>query len=178
MEKVARAQAYGKSENAKAARAQKKLFEINPHHPIIKEMLERVKDNPDDQDTIEMSQVLYETALINSGYVLANPADYTRKFWRIFNGALGIPKNSPIEEIEVDLDDEEEEFDEENLDEDEEFDGISLLFMLILKSLILIKMKMRQLMTLLKRNQKLKRKSLQSKKKQKQMMMKPKQIFD
>ena len=82
-------------------------------------MLERVKDNPDDKDTIEMSTVLYETALINSGYVLSNPAEYARKFGRIFNGALGIPKNSPVEEIEVDLDDEEEEFDEDNLDEDE-----------------------------------------------------------
>lgn len=59
MEKVQRAQAYGKAESAQAVRAQKKIFEINPHHPIIKEMLERVKDNQDDQETIEMAQVLY-----------------------------------------------------------------------------------------------------------------------
>lgn len=100
----------------------KKIFEINPHHPIMKELLERVRDNPDD-DTSEMSNVLYQTALINSGYTLDNPSDYARKFFKIFNGALGIPRDAPIEEIEVDLeDDDDEEFDEEDLDEDDEFD--------------------------------------------------------
>ena len=57
-------------------------------------MLERVKDNPDDEDTAEMSSLLYETALLNSGYVLTNPAEYARNFYKIFNGALGIPRNA------------------------------------------------------------------------------------
>ena len=48
----------------------KRIFEINPHHPILKELLERVKDNPDDEDTEEMARLLYETALLNSGYIL------------------------------------------------------------------------------------------------------------
>jgi hypothetical protein len=33
------------------------------------------------------------------------------KFYRVFNGALGIPRNAMVEEIEIDLDDEEDEFD-------------------------------------------------------------------
>ena len=70
-----------------------------------------------------MSYLLYETALLNSGYVLENPSEYCRNFYKIFNGALGIPRNSKVEEIQVDLDDEEEEFDEGELDEDDEFDG-------------------------------------------------------
>ena len=57
-------------------------------------MLERVKDNPDDEDTAEMSKLLYETALLSSGYVLSNPAEYARNFFKIFNGALGIPRNA------------------------------------------------------------------------------------
>ena len=77
----------------------KKIFEINPHHPIIKEMLERVKDNQDDTDTAEMSHLLYNTALLNSGYLLENPSEYARNFYKIFNGALGIPRNAKVEEI-------------------------------------------------------------------------------
>lgn len=57
-------------------------------------MLERVKENPDDEDTSEMASLLYETALLNSGYALSNPAEYARSFYRIFNGALGIPRNA------------------------------------------------------------------------------------
>ena len=57
-------------------------------------MLERVKDNPDDEDTAEMSKLLYDTALLNSGYALPNPAEYARNFFKIFNGALGIPRNA------------------------------------------------------------------------------------
>lgn len=37
----------------------KKIFEVNPHHPIIKEMLERVKDNAEDEETKEMSHLLF-----------------------------------------------------------------------------------------------------------------------
>ena len=44
----------------------KKIVEINPNHPAIKELLERVKDDPD-SETEEMAKVLYEAALINSG---------------------------------------------------------------------------------------------------------------
>ena len=165
MEKVSRAQAYANREN-RPSFGQKKLFEINPHHPIIKEMLERVKDNPDDPDTGEMAYLLYETALLNSGYVLENPSEYARNFYKIFNGALGIPRNAQVEEIEVDLDDEEEEFDEEELDEDDEFDGkLSFNTFIIFQNLIW--MKRRKTMT----SQMKKRKSylkMNQKKKQKQ----------
>jgi len=42
-------------------------LEINPSHPVIKELLERVKDNID-SETEELARMLVDTALINSGY--------------------------------------------------------------------------------------------------------------
>jgi heat shock protein beta len=57
-------------------------------------MLERVKDNPDDEETAEMARLLYDTALLHSGYILENPSEYARSFFKIFNGALGIPRNA------------------------------------------------------------------------------------
>merc|ERR1712228_330371 len=127
MEKVSKAQAYTNRNNMPQM-TPKKNFEINPHHPIIKELLERVKDNPEDADTAEMSYLLYETALLNSGYILSNPSEYARNFYKIFNGALGIPRNAKVEEIVVDLEDEEDEFADDKFDEeaDEEFDEFDL----------------------------------------------------
>jgi len=122
MEQITKAQAYTSPDRHAHQLTAKKIFEINPHHPIIKELLERVKDNID-VETQEMADLLFETALLNSGYQLKSPSEYAKKFYRIFNGALGIPRDAPIEEIEVDLDEEEDdEFDEDELD-DEEFDG-------------------------------------------------------
>ena len=71
--------------------------------------------------------VLYEGAMINSGkkwifkqflkfsnlgYVISDPADFSKRFYRLFNGALGIPRNAPIEEVKVDLEDDDEDEDD------------------------------------------------------------------
>jgi len=70
--------------------------------------LERVKDNPD-AETEELAKALFEASLIHSGYVMTNTVDFSKRFYRMFNGALGIPKDAAVEEMEVVLDEEDEE---------------------------------------------------------------------
>ena len=43
------------------------------------------------------------------GYSLREPAAFSKRFYRLFNGALGLPKDAPVEEIEVDLEESEDE---------------------------------------------------------------------
>ena len=43
---------------------QKKTLEINPRHPLIKELLKRVDDDASDQSTMDLAQVLYDTAVL------------------------------------------------------------------------------------------------------------------
>ena len=86
----------------------KKILEINAGHPIMKELLERVKESPD-AETEELVKTLTETALINSGYTLENPHEYAKRFFKLFNGAMGISKDATVEDVEVGLDDEDEE---------------------------------------------------------------------
>ncbi len=50
-------------------------MEINPNHPAIKELLERVKDDPD-KETEEYAKVLYEGSLVNSGYSVKDPSQF------------------------------------------------------------------------------------------------------
>ena len=47
----------------------KKILEINPSHPAIKELFERVKDDPD-KETEDLATVLYEGAVVNSGILI------------------------------------------------------------------------------------------------------------
>merc|ERR1711915_704785 len=41
---------------------QKKTLEVNPSHPLIKELLRRVEDNPADKTATEMALMMYNTA--------------------------------------------------------------------------------------------------------------------
>jgi heat shock protein beta len=106
MERIQKAQAYGQ---ANPQTSSKRILEINPHHPVIKELLERVKDNAEDTETQELAHLLYEAALLNSGYTLSDPHAFSTRFFKVFNGALGVPKDAQVEEIQVDIDDVEEE---------------------------------------------------------------------
>jgi len=57
----------------------KKTLEINPHHPVIKELLTRVKTamgGEVDETTKEYGTLLYNMALLNSGFLIENPADF------------------------------------------------------------------------------------------------------
>jgi len=108
MERIQKAQAYGQRDHPSSNA--KRILEINPHHPVIKELLERVKEQTDeaDKETIDMATLLYEAASLNSGYTLSDPHSFSSRFFKIFNGAMGIPKDAKVEEIEVEIDDEEE----------------------------------------------------------------------
>merc|ERR1711907_10401 len=108
MERIQKAQAYGQRDHPSSNA--KRILEINPPHPVIKELLERVKEQTDeaDKETIDMATLLYEAASLNSGYTLSDPHSFSSRFFKIFNGAMGIPKDAKVEEIEVEIDDEEE----------------------------------------------------------------------
>jgi len=49
--------------------------------------------------------VLYEGALVNSGYSLKDPAGFSQRFYRLYNQALGIDRDASVEDIDIDLDD-------------------------------------------------------------------------
>jgi len=100
MEAISKAQAYG-PQNPMAT--SKRNLEINPGHPVIKELYHRVKNNPD-KDTEEMATLLYEAALLNSGFPLSDPREFSNRFFKIFNPAMGISKDAIVEDIDIEID--------------------------------------------------------------------------
>jgi len=101
MTKVSKAQAYGPDNPMANA---KKNLEINPSHPLIKELAQRVQNNPD-KETEEMATLLFEAALLNSGYNLPDPREFSNRFFKIFNPAMGISKDAQIEDVVLPSDD-------------------------------------------------------------------------
>ena len=74
----------------------KKTLEINPHHSIMKTMLERIKDSDDgklDEATEELASLLFNMALINSGFNIDEPAQLTDPLQRLINVGFGLKRD-------------------------------------------------------------------------------------
>ncbi|XP_059099026.1 endoplasmin-like [Tigriopus californicus] len=104
---------------------QKKALEINPRHPLIKELLRRVEDNPDDQVAKDMALMMFNTATLRSGYMLKDTVDFATHIENMMRDTLGIDKDEQVEEEEEipedePVEDEDDEDEEEDEDEDEE----------------------------------------------------------
>jgi HSP90 family molecular chaperone len=89
MERILRSQAFADPSRAALMHA-KKIMEVNPRHPIIAELLARVKRDPEDGDAKEMGAILYDSSLLYSGFSLEDTAGYSARIFKLVNtGLLG-----------------------------------------------------------------------------------------
>merc|ERR1711972_797153 len=98
----------------------RKTLEINPNHPVIVDLLAKVKADKEDKAAKDTAQVLFQTALIESGYDIADASALVNRVYRLMSKELGVDPDAPLEEIEVP--EEEEEAEEEEKDEDDDDD--------------------------------------------------------
>uniref|UniRef100_G3P6S6 Endoplasmin n=1 Tax=Gasterosteus aculeatus aculeatus TaxID=481459 RepID=G3P6S6_GASAC len=90
MERIMKAQAYqtGKDISTNYYASQKKTLEINPKHPLIKQMLN--KDDAEDQTASDLAVVLFETATLRSGYQLADTKAYGERIERMLRLSMNV----------------------------------------------------------------------------------------
>merc|ERR1711979_9727 len=116
-EKVMKAQAF-QNKDQLSMMSGRKTLEVNPNHPVIVDLLAKVKANKEDASALDTAQVLFQTALIQSGYDIADPSALVNRVYRLMSKELGVDPDAPLKEIEVP--EEEEEAEEED---DKEEDG-------------------------------------------------------
>merc|ERR1719310_1393778 len=95
----------------------RKTLEVNPNHPVIVDLLSKVKADKEDKVAVDSAQVLFQTALIESGYEIADPSALVSRVYRLMSKELGVDPDAPITEVEVP---EEEEAEEEEKKEDKD----------------------------------------------------------
>uniref|UniRef100_A0AAV2KY13 Endoplasmin n=1 Tax=Knipowitschia caucasica TaxID=637954 RepID=A0AAV2KY13_KNICA len=126
MERIMKAQAYqtGKDISTNYYASQKKTLEINPKHPLIKQILKRVNENAEDQTASDLAVVLFETATLRSGYQLADTKAYGDRIERMLRLSMNVPLDEQIEEEpeEEEPAEEDSEDKEENTDADDDDD--------------------------------------------------------
>merc|ERR1712207_29273 len=115
-EKVMKAQAFQNKDQISMMSGRKTL-EVNANHPVVVDLLAKVKTNKEDAAALDTAQVLFQTALIESGYEIADPSALVSRVYRLMSKELGVDPDAPIEEVEVP--EEEEEAEEEDKDDSE-----------------------------------------------------------
>merc|ERR1712230_312778 len=123
-EKVMKAQAFQNKDQIQMMSGRKTL-EINPNHPVIHDLLLKVKENKEDQKAIDTATTLFQTAMIESGYEINDPALLVSRIYRMMSTELGVDPDAPVKEEEAeddkdDDDDKDEEKDEKDDDEEKE----------------------------------------------------------
>jgi len=116
-EKIMKAQAFQNKEQT-AMMAGRKTLEINPNHPVVADLLAKVKKNKEDEVALDTAQVLFQTALIESGYEIADPSALVSRVYKLMSKELGVDPEAPLKEVEVPEDDDEEESEDGGDDEE------------------------------------------------------------
>merc|ERR1712048_1275614 len=118
-EKVMKAQSFQNKDQISMMSGRKTL-EVNPNHPVIADLLSKVKADKEDKPALDTAQVLFQTALIESGYEIADPSALVNRVYRLMSKELGVDPDAPLKEVEVP--EEEEESEEEEKDDEKDDD--------------------------------------------------------
>merc|ERR1712224_635788 len=116
-EKIMMAQAF-QNKDQLSMMSGRKTLEINPNHPVVADLLNKDKE---DKAALDTAQVLFQTALIESGYEFADPSALVNRVYRLMSKELGVDPDAPLKEVEVpEGEEEEEEAEEEDKDESDD----------------------------------------------------------
>merc|ERR1712097_190748 len=118
-EKIMKAQAFQNKDQIGMGSGRKTL-EVNANHPVVVDLLSKVKADKEDAAALDTAQVLFQTALIESGYEIADPSALVSRVYRLMSKELGVDPDAPITEVEVPEEEEAEEEDKDEKDEEAE----------------------------------------------------------
>lgn len=95
MERIMKAQAL-KDSASSGYMMSKKTMEINPNNAIIIQLLNKVKENASDRNVKDLIWLLYETALISSGFSHEDPSSFSNRIHRMIKFALNVEEDEKV----------------------------------------------------------------------------------
>merc|ERR1711974_309901 len=96
MERIMKAQAL-RDTSTMGYMAAKKHLEINPDHSIVENLRQRAEADKNDKSVKDLVLLLFETALLSSGFSLEDPAVHAKRIHRMVKLGLGIDEDDEAE---------------------------------------------------------------------------------
>nr|ADM26742.1 heat shock protein 90 [Helicoverpa assulta] len=96
MERIMKAQAL-RDTSTMGYMAAKKHLEINPDHSIVETLRQKAEADKNDKAVNYLVILLYETALLSSGFTLDEPQVHASRIYRMIKLGLGIDEDEPIQ---------------------------------------------------------------------------------
>ncbi|XP_038654839.1 heat shock protein HSP 90-beta [Scyliorhinus canicula] len=98
MERIMKAQAL-RDNSTMGYMMAKKHLEINPDHPIVDTLRQKAEVDKNDKAVKDLVILLFETALLSSGFSLDDPQTHSNRIYRMIKLGLGIDDDEvPVEE--------------------------------------------------------------------------------
>lgn len=98
MERLARSNAHSKSQDTMRDfyLSQKKTLEVNPKHPLIRELSRRIEADKEDVTAKNMALLMYETATLRSGYMLSDTQSFAQRVESLLRKTLGVDESAQV----------------------------------------------------------------------------------
>ena len=100
MERIMKAQAL-RDTSTMGYMAAKKHLEINPDHPIMENLRQKAEADKHDKSVKDLVMLLFETALLSSGFALEDPQIHASRIYRMIKLGLGFDDDEMIVEEET-----------------------------------------------------------------------------
>nr|ACV04849.1 heat shock protein 90 [Babesia sp. BQ1/Lintan] len=100
MERIMKAQAL-RDNNFGSFMISKKTMELNPHHSIMKELKQRAEADKSDKTLKDLVWLLYDTAILTSGFNLDDPTQFGGRIYRMIKLGLSLDDDAAVEDVEI-----------------------------------------------------------------------------